>query len=197
MHLRRHNENQAGGFQAGHNKTGIGAVVDLVARGTSSLELEKFLPHRLSLLSNLAGQALAAIHSPHGLNRSEWMVLSSIAEHRQTTAKDIGALFHMQKAKVSRAVAGLLERELITRRPNPRDHRLAVLELTPQGEALYARCAPAAAAVGRQLDDALETADREVLLRCLARLAQAAQLLIAAGPLRGPAAEDASGAPQG
>jgi DNA-binding MarR family transcriptional regulator len=170
--------------------------VDLVARGTTSLELEKFLPHRLSLLSNLAAQALAAIHGPHGLNRSEWMVLASVAERRQTTAKDIGAQFHMQKAKVSRAVAGLLERELITRRPNPRDHRLAVLELTPQGEALYARCAPAAAAVGRQLDDALEVDDREVLLRCLAKLAHAAQVLIAAGPLGEAAAEDASGASQ-
>lgn len=173
----------------------MGAVADLVARGTASLELDKFLPHRLSLLSSLAAQALAAVHGPHGLNRSEWMVLTSIADRRQTTAKDIGALFHMQKAKVSRAVAGLLERELISRRPNPRDHRLAVLELTPQGEALYARCAPAAVAVGRQLDDALEIADREVLLRCLGKLAHAAQVLIAAGPLSGSVAEDASGAP--
>jgi DNA-binding MarR family transcriptional regulator len=175
------------GFKPAKKKW-IGAVPDLVARETASLELEKFLPHRLSLLSSLAAQALAAVHGPPGLNRSEWMVLASIAERRQTTAKDIGALFHMQKAKVSRAVAGLLERELITRRPNPRDHRLAVLELTPQGEALYARCAPAAAAVGRQLDEALELADREVLLRCLAKLAQAAQLLIAARPLPGSAA---------
>jgi DNA-binding MarR family transcriptional regulator len=157
-------------------------VADLVALGTASLELEKFLPHRLSMLSSLAGQALATIHGPRGLNRSEWMVLSSIAERGQTTAKDIGALFHMQKAKVSRAVAGLMERELISRRPNPRDHRLAVLELTPRGQELYSQCAPAAAAVGHRLEQALEMADREVLLRCLAKLAHAAQLLIAQTP---------------
>ena len=166
-------------------------MADLVARETASLELERFLPHQLSLLSSLAGQALATIHGPRGLNRSEWMVLSSIAESGQTTAKDIGALFHMQKAKVSRAVAGLLERELISRRPNPRDHRLALLELTARGQELYGQCAPAAAAVGHQLEQALEMTDREVLLRCLSKLAQAAQLLIA----QMPSAEE-SGVPQ-
>ena len=157
-------------------------MTDLVARGTAPLELEKFLPHRLSLLSSLTAQALATIHGPRGLNRSEWMVLSSIAERGQTTAKDIGALFHMQKAKVSRAVAGLMERDLISRRPNPRDHRLAVLELTPRGQQLYSQCAPSVVAVGRELEQALELSDREVLLRCLAKLAQAAQLLIATAP---------------
>jgi DNA-binding MarR family transcriptional regulator len=168
----------------------------LVASRTASLELQTFLPHRLSMLSGLAAQALATVHGPRGLNRSEWIVLASIAERRQTTAKDIGALFHMQKAKVSRAVSGLLERDLISRRPNPRDHRLALLELTPQGQELYAQCAPAAAAFGQQLEQALEAADREVLLRGLARLAHAAQLLIAVAPLPGLAAKDASGAPQ-
>jgi DNA-binding MarR family transcriptional regulator len=190
MHRQHHNKNQAG-FQAGGNQDGIDAVADLVARETAALELEKFLPHRLSLLSSLTGQALATIHGPHGLNRSEWMVLSSIAERGQTTAKDIGALFYMQKAKVSRAVAGLLERELISRRRNPRDHRLALLELSPRGQELYSQCAPAAAAVGHQLEQALEMADREVLLRCLAKLAQTAQLLIA----QMPSAEEL-GAPQ-
>ena len=165
-------------------------MTDLVARETTSLELEKFLPHQLSLLSSLAGQALATIHGPRGLNRSEWIVLSSIAESGQTTAKDIGALFHMQKAKVSRAVAGLLERELISRRPNPRDHRLALLELTPRGQELYGQCAPAVAAVGHQLEQALEMTDREVLLRCLAKLAHAAHLVIAQMP-----SADESGVP--
>ena len=168
----------------------MATVANLVARGTAALELEHFLPHRLSLLSALAAQALAAIHGPHGLNRSEWMVLTSIAERGQTTAKDVGALFHMQKAKVSRAVAGLLEHELISRRPNPRDHRLAVLELTPRGKELYAQCAPAAAAVGVQLEQALEMTDREVLLRCLTKLAQVAQVLVAKAP-----AADEFGAP--
>ena len=65
---------------------------------------------------------------------------------------------------------------------DPRDHRLAVLELTRRGHELYSECAPAAAAVGHQLEQALEMADREVLLRCLAKLAQTAQLLIAQTP---------------
>jgi DNA-binding MarR family transcriptional regulator len=157
----------------------MGIVTDLVAGRTASLELDTFLPYRLSMLSSLAAQVLATVHAPRGLNRSEWVVLTSIAEQRQTSAKQIGALFHMQKAKVSRAVAGLLERGLITRRPNPGDHRLALLELTPRGQELYRECAPAAAAFGRQLEASLDVADREVLLRCLAKLADTAQLLTA------------------
>jgi len=171
-------------------------VTDLVAQVTASLELETFLPHRLSLLSSLTAQALAGVHEPHGLNNTEWIVLTTIAANPQTTAKDIGATFHMQKAKVSRAVATLLERRLISRKANPRDHRLAQLQLTSKGQELYEKCAPAVADFAKRLEESLEVSDREILVRCLLKLAQAAQSLISGLALADHAAKNATGAPQ-
>jgi DNA-binding MarR family transcriptional regulator len=171
-------------------------VTDFIARDVAMLALETFLPHRLSLLSSLTAQALAAVHGPHGLNTTEWIVLATIAESPQTTAKDIGAIFHMQKAKVSRAVSALLRRNLISRTPKPGDHRLVLLELTSKGRALYEKCAPAAADLARRLEEPLELSDREILLRSLLKLAQAAQLLISGLTIAAPVAQDASGAPQ-
>ena len=148
------------------------------------------------MLSALAAQALAGVHEPHGLNNAEWIVLTSIAERPQTTAKDIGATFHMRKAKVSRAVATLLTRKLILREPNPRDHRLALLDLTPKGRELYEKCAPAAADLAARLEESLAVPDREILARCLLKLAQASQALISELALADHAAKAASGAPQ-
>jgi len=171
-------------------------VTDLVAHETALLQLETFLPHRLSLLSSLTAQALATVYAPHGLNNTEWIVLTAIAERPQTTAKNISATFHMQKAKVSRAVAALLALRLISRTPNPRDHRLVQLEPTPKGQEVYEKCAPAAADFARRLEASLAGPDREILVQCLLKLAQASEALISAPAPADHAAEDASGALQ-
>jgi DNA-binding MarR family transcriptional regulator len=137
------------------------------------LQLETFLPYRLALLSSLTAQVLAAVHASHGLTQAEWVALTTIAERPRTSAKVIGATFHMQKAKVSRAVSALLRRKLIAATPHGSDRRLIELELTPQGDALYRQCAHAAMDVARQLEDALEPAEREALVHGLERLAKA------------------------
>jgi DNA-binding MarR family transcriptional regulator len=137
------------------------------------LQLETFLPYRLALLSSLTAQALALVHASHGLTQAEWVVLTTIAEQPRTTAKAIGATFHMQKAKVSRAVSALLRRKLVATKPHRGDRRLIELEVTPQGEALYRRCAGAAMDVARELERALEPVEREALVHGLERLAKA------------------------
>jgi DNA-binding MarR family transcriptional regulator len=139
----------------------------------ASLQLETFLPYRLALLSSLTAQALAVVHASHGLTQAEWVVLTTIAERPRTSAKVIGATFHMQKAKVSRAVSALLRRKLIAATPHRSDRRLIELEITPQGEALYRRCAGAAMDVARELESALEPTEREALVHGLERLAKA------------------------
>ena len=137
------------------------------------LRLETFLPYRLAVLSSLAAQALAVVHIGHGLTQAEWVILTAVAEQPRTSAKAIGATFHMQKAKVSRGVSALLRRKLIDAAPHRSDRRLIELALTPQGEALYRRCAHAAMDVARELESALEPAEREALLHGLERLAKA------------------------
>jgi DNA-binding MarR family transcriptional regulator len=147
-------------------------VPDVIAPEAVALELETFLPYRLAVLASVTTQALAVVCASHGLSQTEWVILSAIAERPQTSAKAIGATFHMQKAKVSRAVSALVRQELIRAVPHRGDRRLVELTLTPQGQALHRRCAMAAADFSRQLEDALTAADREALVRGLAKVVQ-------------------------
>src|SRR5215218_6090054 len=80
-------------------------VPDPIAPRSVALELESFLPYRLAVLASLATQALTGVCASHGLSQTEWVILTAIAEQPRTSAKAIGATFHMQKAKVSRAVS--------------------------------------------------------------------------------------------
>lgn len=143
----------------------------------AALQLDTFLPYRLAVLASLTAQALSVIHAAHRLTHAEWLILAAIAEQPRTTAKAIGATFHMQKAKVSRGVAALLRRKLINSALHRRDRRLVELQLTPEGGAIYQECAKAVAEFATGLESALERGDRAALVRGLDRLAKAAMAL--------------------
>ena len=68
------------------------------------------------------------------------------------TAKAIGAHSHMHKTKVSRAVALLERRKLVSRRANRADLREAFLSLTPAGRDIYDELAPIALEFRAQAD---------------------------------------------
>jgi DNA-binding MarR family transcriptional regulator len=144
---------------------------------TAPLQLETFLPYRLAVLSSLTAQALSVVHVVHGLTQAEWVILTAVAEQPRTTAKVIGATFHMQKAKVSRGVSALLRRKFISTTLHRKDRRLVELQLTPEGEALYQECAKAVADFAKDLEGALGREDREALVRGLDRLVKAALTL--------------------
>jgi DNA-binding MarR family transcriptional regulator len=147
-------------------------VPDPIVPHGVALQLETFLPYRLAVLASLTTQALAVVCASHGLSQTEWVILTAVAERPQTSAKAIGATFHMQKAKVSRSVSALLRQGLISASPHRGDRRLVELTLTPQGEALHRRCAVAAGDFSKQLEDSLTAADREALVRAIAKIMQ-------------------------
>jgi DNA-binding MarR family transcriptional regulator len=156
-------------------------VPDVVGSEAVALELEAFLPYRLAVLTSFTTEALATVYASHGLSETEWVILAAAAERPRTSAKAIGATFHMQKAKVSRAVSALLRRKLVSGAPHRSDRRLVELSLTPQGEALYRRCAAATAGFAKEFESVLSPAERDALLRGLERLARASLMFKAAG----------------
>jgi len=143
-----------------------------------ALKLEEFLPYRLNVAAGLVSQALALVYADrHRFSLPEWRVLVTLGQFGMMTAKAIGAHSHMHKTKVSRAVALLERRKLVTRRANRADLREAFLSLTPAGRDVYGELAPAALAFAGQLMDAVDSADRPALDRALTRLTErAAQL---------------------
>jgi DNA-binding MarR family transcriptional regulator len=135
------------------------------------LKLEEFLPHRLVLLSSVVTLALSQLCARHGLGVNEWYVLMTLNQHGEMTAKAIGAKHDMHKTKVSRIVATLLARDLISRRLNHTDMRQALLYPTPLGKTVNDECMSLAVELERRLGAAIAGADREVLDRNLAKLA--------------------------
>lgn len=143
------------------------------AGGTPSLKLDSFLPWRLSACAQLVSVALAKVYADrHPIGAPEWRVLVVLAEFGSMTAKAVGARSQMHKTKVSRAVAVLEQRHLVTRRSNSADLREAFLSLTPTGRAVYDELAPGALEFADRLVAAIEPADREALHRILERLTQ-------------------------
>jgi len=142
------------------------------------LKLEQFLPYRLNVLATVVSLALSRIYSErYGIGIPEWRVLVTLGQYGTITGKQIGAHSHMHKTKVSRAVALLEKRKMVTRRTNRADMREAFLSLTPAGREIYEDLAPIALDFTRRLSEAIEPADRVMLDRAITRLYERATKL--------------------
>jgi DNA-binding MarR family transcriptional regulator len=142
------------------------------ARGDNApLKLEEFLPYRLNVVASLVSQALSRIYAErYGIGVPEWRVLVTLGQYGMMTGKAIGAHSHMHKTKVSRAVALLERRKLVTRRANRADLRESFLALTPAGRTMYEDLAPIALDFTRRLSEAIEPDDRTAFERAIDRL---------------------------
>ncbi len=154
------------------------------------LKLEDFLPHRLNVLSSLVSQALTQVYGRHHLGIPEWRVLVTLGESEVMTAKAIGERTHMHKTKVSRAVAQLEARKLLTRRANRADLREAFLTLTPAGRLVYRELAPSALAFMDRLFEVVAPTDRPAFDRAVQELTRRSAELVAEHSLRQRAKPD-------
>jgi DNA-binding MarR family transcriptional regulator len=150
------------------------AALEGAAMGDAApLKLEEFLPYRLNVVASLVSQALSRIYAErYGIGVPEWRVLVTLGQFGMMTGKSIGAHSHMHKTKVSRAVALLERRKLLTRRANRDDLREALLTLTPAGRAMYDDLAPIALDFANRLSEAVEPADRAAFERAIDQLTE-------------------------
>jgi DNA-binding MarR family transcriptional regulator len=155
--------------------------------GAEQLKLEEFLPYRLNVCSSLVTQALSRIYAErYRMGVPEWRVLVTLGELGPMTAKAVGLHSHMHKTKVSRAVALLERRKLVSRRVNRADLREAFLSLTAAGRDVYSELAPAALAFVRQLLETVDPAERAALDRALTKLIERS-VQLSAGVATAPA----------
>lgn len=135
------------------------------------LHLEKFLPFRLSVLSNTVSSAIAAAYFANfGLTIPEWRVMAILAANPGLSAAEVTARTAMDKVAVSRAVASLLAAGRLRRTTVPADRRRTHLALTTAGSAVYSRVVPMALEYERKLVAPLSKRDRATLDRILREL---------------------------
>ncbi|MDH7796533.1 MULTISPECIES: MarR family winged helix-turn-helix transcriptional regulator [unclassified Beijerinckia] len=138
---------------------------------TRRLILSEFLPYRLSITMQAVSEGLATRYSHEfGITVPEWRVISALGEHQEMTARDIALHARMNKTMVSRAVATLLQRNVISRRENSGDRREAFLKLARRGHDIYAAIVPMALDYERKLLRDLPKADIALLDKTLTLL---------------------------
>jgi len=138
------------------------------------LDLEHFLPYRLSVLSNRISQDIARLYAERfDLGVTEWRLLAVLGRYPGLSASELAERTAMDKVAVSRAVASLLAAGRLTRDTHGADRRRSVLELSEEGQRVYAEVAPAALAYERRLLSNLGAEDRAALSRLIALLGDA------------------------
>lgn len=138
---------------------------------STALELEDFLPYRLSVLSNTVSQAIAAEYEQRfGLSVTEWRVMAVLGRYAGISAREVATRTAMDKVAVSRAVARMLESGRIERDVANHDKRQSELRLTASGRAIYSQVAPLALQHETRLLAQLDEAERKSLTCILDKL---------------------------
>lgn len=112
-----------------------------------TLELERFLPYRLSVLANTMSSTLAGAYAERfQLSIPEWRVLAVLARNPDLSAAQVAQRTAMDKVAVSRAVASLYRTRRVERSVVASDRRRSHLRLTAAGQAVYDEVVPLALA---------------------------------------------------
>ena len=135
------------------------------------LELDRFLPYRLSVLSNRISQDIARLYGERfGLNVTEWRILAVLGRYPDLSATELAERTAMDKVAVSRAVASLLAKGRLKRRLHGDDRRRSVLQLSAKGYRVYDEVALLALAYERRLLEGLRDDERTALDSLLTRM---------------------------
>ena len=138
------------------------------------LQLERFLPYQLSILSNTISQAIAEDYQRRfELGVTEWRVMAVLARFDGLSAREVAERTAMDKVAVSRAVARLIDAGRVRRVTAAHDKRQSVLSLSAKGWKVYEQIAPLALEHERRLLAHLDGDERAWLGRILDKLWQA------------------------
>ena len=135
-------------------------------------DLAAFLPYRLAVAAARVSARFARQYAAHGVSIPQWRVLAALGSFGETHATRLTALTTMDKVKVSRAVAGLIEAGLLRRRADGDDARRGLLALTPKGRRLYAALIPLALRMQAELLAELTPEQSTALDQALTRLSR-------------------------
>jgi DNA-binding MarR family transcriptional regulator len=135
------------------------------------LELEHFLPYRLSILSNTVSQSIATEYQDRfELSMTEWRVMTILARFPEISAREVVDRSAMDKVAVSRAVARLVNAGRVDRGIHDGDKRRSVLQLSEAGWAIHDEVAPLARAHERDLLARLDEGEQAQLNSILDKL---------------------------
>lgn len=133
--------------------------------------LERFLPFRLSVLSNRLTRRVARFYGErYRLSAPEWRVMAVLGESGSLSANAVVERTTMDKVRVSRAIAKLMKSDFLTRRSDPGDRRRAVLDLTAKGQITYRHIVPLVQRIEAEILEVLSSDERIALNHALGKI---------------------------
>lgn len=137
----------------------------------TSFDLEKFLPYLLNQAAELTSNTFhERYRSRYSLSRTQWRVMANIGKFGAMAASEICRISHIEKTKVSRAVAEMEKQGLVVRAPDERDRRIEKLSLTDTGKGVFESLGREAIAFDRELRAAVGARGAERLEEALQSL---------------------------
>lgn len=106
----------------------------------------------------------------YGLRPADFSVLSLVAHNPGITSRQLCTTLSIQPPNLVGMINQLQKRELVTRRPHPRDGRAMGLHLTPAGKKLVKQAEVTAAELENQATARLTSAERKTLMQLLRKI---------------------------
>ena len=139
-----------------------------VPDGGTVLDLTSYVPALLTFVSNKLTRSGSALYRRHfGVGITEWRILAMLAVEPSIPATRICQVIGFDKGPVSRSLAFMEGRGLVTIRADEADTRRRLATLTPAGRALHDRIIVVALERERRLLSCLTAEQRSTLVEVL------------------------------
>lgn len=135
------------------------------------LDLDRYVPALITFIANkLSRSATVLYQQSFGVNVTEWRILSLLAIEPGIPAARICQVIGFDKGPVSRTLALMQKRGLVTIATDPDDGRSHSISLTARGRTTHDQVIAVALDRERRLLNCLRDDEREQLIRLLLRV---------------------------
>jgi DNA-binding MarR family transcriptional regulator len=135
------------------------------------LDMERYVPAFITFIANkLSNSATAVYQRKFGINVTEWRIMTQLALEPGIPASRICHVIGFNKGPVSRTLAVMQRRGLITIRTDPKDGRTHSIALTAKGRTIHDKVIVVALEREKRLLSCLKADEREVLIDLLRRV---------------------------
>jgi DNA-binding MarR family transcriptional regulator len=135
------------------------------------LDLNRYVPAFVTFIANKLSNSATVFYSRNfGVNVTDWRIMSLLAIEPGIPASRICHVIGFDKGPVSRTLAMLQKRGLVTIRTDPNDGRSHSISLTAKGRNVHDKVIVAALERERKLLSCLKESEREVLIDLLRRI---------------------------
>jgi DNA-binding MarR family transcriptional regulator len=136
-----------------------------------TLDLDRYFPAFVTFIANkLSNSATAVYQRNFGINVTEWRIMTQLALEPGIPASRICQVIGFNKGPISRTLAVMQKRGLVTIRTDPNDGRTHSISLTAKGRGIHDKVIVVALEREKRLLSCLKADEREMLIDLLRRL---------------------------